>query len=75
MNILFRKNFQAEGSSKERSYSSGLGRRTTSGNTNALGTVRRTRESRLAAVDRNRWGLVFSCVEPLDRRYNTRTFY
>ncbi|XP_025421517.1 uncharacterized protein LOC112691471 isoform X2 [Sipha flava] len=46
MNILFRKNFQAEGSSKERSYSSGLGRRTPSGNTNALGTVRRTRESR-----------------------------
>lgn len=54
MNILFRKNFQAEGSAKERSYTSGLGRRTTSGNTGALGTVRRTRESRLAAVDRNR---------------------
>lgn len=50
MNILFRKNFQAEGSSKERSYSSGLGRRTTSGNTNALGTVRRTRESRCSMM-------------------------
>ncbi|XP_025421518.1 uncharacterized protein LOC112691471 isoform X3 [Sipha flava] len=50
MNILFRKNFQAEGSSKERSYSSGLGRRTPSGNTNALGTVRRTRESRCSMM-------------------------
>lgn len=50
MNILFRKNFQAEGTSKERSYSSGMGRRTPSGNTNALGTVRRTRESRLATA-------------------------
>lgn len=55
MNILFRKNFQAEGSSKDRGYSSSLGRKTPSGNTNALGTVRRTRESRLAAaVDRDR---------------------
>ncbi|XP_050532374.1 uncharacterized protein LOC126900593 isoform X1 [Daktulosphaira vitifoliae] len=50
MNILFRKNFQTEGTSKERSYTSGLGRRTTSGNTGALGTVRRTRESRCSAM-------------------------